>query len=110
MVIPILPDGLKPDDFWVIEVRGVEALYIVQELAKPVVDKIASVFHPVLITMEEDSDMQTYYFRKVYFSIESIVKATGLQADKVATAPVIKLHVAERPDLPKPNVNYWGKA
>lgn len=105
--IPILPAGIDKEDYWFIEVRGVEWLYMMKKLTSARAD--APISEQPVMVMDGEIAAPIWMLKKKFYPIEVLEQATGMNRTTIMNAELIRLSVKKK-DLPKPTVSYWGEA
>ena len=101
------PLGVIPENFWVLESRSIEGLYISKKLMRTISEKdhaLAILLVPII-----GGALRTY-LHKDWFAADLIQRHIGIPIEESMLGVPIQLSTEPRPDLPEPNVPYWGEA
>lgn len=101
---------INGDDFWRIRHDDgvVEWAFLCNKLLKSVKAENADDW---IVNVQQDTGALVYLLHKRCFTSDMIAKTFGLTIQQVETMDIITLKAPKaRPDLPKPNVAYWGEA
>lgn len=102
--------NLNPKDYWVIAPLSVEGMFLSGKLMKLYYKDIKEADQDIVIVIQP-SGMPTYYMRKTRMTAEQLGKIIGKTVEQLQGATVIKLRgKAPPPEIPTPNVPYWGEA
>lgn len=97
---------LMPEDFYIIEPKASEWVYVIQKLIRET-DGIK----PDDVILSLELAYPVYYLRRTKFSAERIATLVGSTPQAVSHAKVIRLEpFAESGNLPAPTVPYYGEA
>lgn len=107
--IPITAGEVTHDEYWFIQVSGIEWTYVIQQLIEKHLKDVPMTERPIILgaTVKQEP---IWMLRKKFLPAEVIVKATGITLETVLKEPTLKLSVSEKKGLPKATVEYWGTA
>lgn len=108
-MVPILPAHLKKEDYWMLSVKGIAWLYVVQEMMKPMENNPDGAKEEAVILVS-GADSPMFLLKKKFFPVEVLMRATGMARETLEDLDMIKLTEKDNTDLPPPNVTYWGTA
>lgn len=101
---------IAKDDFWRIRHSPgvVEWHYLCDKLMKSVEVKEADDW---IVNVHQDTGDYVYLLHKRRFTSDMVARTFGLTVEQVEKMDIITLKSPKaRPDLPAPNVSYWGEA
>lgn len=107
--IPIFPKDIKKEDYWLVSVKGIAWLYVMQEMMRPLENNPDGAKEQAVILVA-GAESPMFMLKKKFFPVERMMKATGMARETLEDLTLIKLVEKENTDLPPPNVNYWGTA
>ena len=107
-----LPEGINRAEYWVLNVDGVEWIYVVNSLIKAYIHAlpIATRVRDQPSFMVSGGEGLTFFLKRKYVPVAVLAKATGLDEKAIQAKEYLHLRVKDRPDLPKPTVTDWGTA
>lgn len=106
--IPIWSGEITHEEYWFIQVSGVEWTYVIQKLIEKHLKSVPISEKPIILGQTAD-EKPIFMLRKKFLPVEAIVQATGIALDTVMNTPTLMLTVSKK-DLPAPTVDYWGQA
>lgn len=108
-LVPLDTDAVTKVDYWFINIKGVEWLYIISKMIKDrKIDQVAPSKKALLTGLQEDAIM--YIVKREFLPASVLIKATGRSLEWLEKQDMIKLRVKEVPGLPAPTVSGWGTA
>lgn len=102
------PDGVNLADFWVVEISGWEWLYVFNELTEryKLTEKPGALF----VDIATDGSAASFVFKKSEVPVSEMMRVTGRPMSELEGSTLVRLSVKPTPNLPLPNVGYWGTA
>jgi hypothetical protein len=107
--MPISAGEVTHEEYWFIQVSGLEWTYVIQKLIEKHLKEIPIAEKPIILgsTVEQEP---IWMLRKKFLPAEAIAHATGIKLETVLSEPTLKLSVTPKEGLAKPTVEYWGTA
>lgn len=108
--IQVMPAGVDPKDYWIIYPQGTSWYYLMQELLRSLGDlEKQAKDMPAFISAIETGE-PVYFFKKSRVTVEQLMKITGMTRAVIEQSKYLHLVETEKEGIPKPTVDYWGRA